>query len=72
MYVCKKCGNKKYFNEMNYEQTFVVLDEETGEIQFTQDSHVGCAEVFCGKCKSSSEDGDILDRNTKEPIVISE
>ena len=60
MYVCKQCGNKKYFNEINYIQTFVVLDEETGEPQYTQDKFIECTEVFCGVCKASSEDENIL------------
>lgn len=31
MYICKKCGNKKYFIEHNCVETEVTLDENTGE-----------------------------------------
>jgi len=70
MYICKQCGNKKYFNEMNYVKTYVVLDEETGEVQFSEDEFIECTEVYCGVCKASSEDGNILDRKTNKPIKL--
>lgn len=68
MYVCKQCGNKKDFCEHNCSKTYLTLDEETGEIISTEDKWLDCAEVICSRCNASSKDGNILDRNTNEPI----
>ena len=68
MYICKKCGNKKYFIEHNCVETEVTIDEDTGEMTGSHDTFVACSEVVCGICKATTEDGDILDRNTCEPI----
>lgn len=70
MYLCKQCGNKRDFYEHNHAKTYVTLDEETGEIIHTEDKWLDCVEVICSHCNASSEDGDILDRNTKEPIQL--
>lgn len=69
MYLCKVCGNKRYFLENNCIETYVSLDPATGELVGTSDKFLGCSEVVCDKCKASSEDGDILDRNTMKPIA---
>ena len=61
MYVCKQCGNKKYFLEMNCVETEVNLEEETGEYLYGFVKFRECVEVLCGICKATSEDGDILD-----------
>lgn len=68
MYICKKCGNKKYFIEHNCVETEVTIDENTGEMTGSHDTFISCSEVICGICKALSQDGDILDRNTGEPI----
>lgn len=70
MYLCKVCGNRKLFKEHNCTQTEVTLDESSGEVQWMEDKFLGCSEVICSKCNSSSEDGAILDRNTMKPIVM--
>ena len=68
MYICKKCNNKKYFIEHNCVETEVTLCEATGELTGSHDTFVECAEVVCGICKATSEDGDILNRETGKPI----
>lgn len=70
MYICKSCGNKKYFKEHNYIETNVNLDEDTGEYISGDDKFLSCCEVVCGVCGASSEDAEILDRNTNEPIIL--
>ncbi len=70
MYVCRCCGNKKYFIEHNCIETEVTLDELTGEMTGSHDTFLTCVEVVCGYCKASSEDEQILDRNTLSPIII--
>ena len=70
MYVCKKCGNKKYFVEHNSVETEITLDEMTGELTGSHDTFTSCCEIICGLCKATSEDGDILDRNTKKPVIV--
>ena len=70
MYKCKLCGNKKYFIEHNCIETEVTFDETTGEHTGSHDTFVACSEVVCGICKATSEDGDILDRNTNSPIGL--
>jgi len=70
MYVCNKCGNKEHFDEMNYVRTSVVLDENTGELQNSENEFLECIEVCCGVCNASSENGDIYDRNTDKPIEL--
>ena len=68
MYKCKVCGNKKYFVEHNCVETEITLDEFTGEQTGQHDTFIECSEVICGLCKSSSCNGDIVDRNTNEVI----
>ena len=63
MYICNKCGNRKYFLEENCCETEVNLDEKTGDVLSTFDKHQECCEVVCGICKASSEDEAILDRD---------
>ena len=62
MYICKKCGNKKYFDEYNSITTHLSLDEGTGEVQYTEDEFITTNEVVCGVCGATSEDGQITDR----------
>ncbi len=59
MYVCKNCGNKKYFIEHNNVETEVTCDETTGEITGSHDTFVSCSEVICGICEATFEDGKI-------------
>lgn len=68
MYICKQCGNKKYFIEQNCIETEVTLNADTGEQTGSHDTFSGCVEVVCGVCNATSHNGDILNRNTKEPI----
>ena len=69
MYICKKCGNKKYFIEHNCVETEVTLDERTGQMTGSHDTFSECSEVVCGLCKATSENGDILDRNTGKTLT---
>ena len=68
MYLCKKCGNKKVFIEVNSEETEVVFDEATGKILSTHDAFLGCMEVRCGICNASSEKKEILERELLRPV----
>ena len=69
MYECKHCGNKKYFIEHNCVETELTLDEITGESTGSHDTVIVCSEVVCGICKATSEDGLIIDRNTKVVVL---
>lgn len=60
MYQCSVCGNKKWFYEHHNIKTYVMLDEETGEIANTYDEFLDCVEVVCDVCKASTEDRVIL------------
>lgn len=70
MYICRKCGNKKYFIEHNCVETEVTLDKNTGEMTGTHDTFISCSEVICGICEAVSTDGDIIDRNTNKPLEV--
>jgi len=70
MYKCKICGNTKLFAEHNAIKTYLVIDDETGEILHTDDKFLGCSEVICGCCGASSEDESILDRHTNKQIIV--
>lgn len=67
MYLCAICQNSKHFKEQNLVETEVVFDE-AGEVVATSDSFVVCETVICGQCGASSEDENILDPETLEPI----
>lgn len=68
MYECKNCGNKKYFIEHICLEREITLDPETGEFTGSHDTKIDTVEIVCGVCGVTSEDGDILDRNTNEPV----
>lgn len=68
MYTCQICGNKKYFIETNCTETEVTLDEVNGQQTGAHDTFVTCERVTCGVCGASSEDENVLDRNTGEPV----
>ncbi len=68
MYICKLCNNRKYFIETNCIDTEVTLDEQDGAPTGSHDTFVTCERVACGVCGASSEDGNILSRDTGEPI----
>lgn len=68
MYLCKKCSNKKYFIEHNCVETEITLDPTTGELTGSHDTLTSCVEVVCGICLATSQNGDILDRSTGQPI----
>lgn len=70
MYICKKCGNRKYFIEHNCVETEVTIDEETGLFTGNHDTYLACEEVICGICDATSCDGNILDRDTGEEINL--
>lgn len=70
MYQCKQCGNQKYFIEHNYVETELTLDPLTGEPSGSHDTVCACVEVVCGICHANSEDGDIVDRHSGEPIRL--
>lgn len=69
MYTCKLCNNTKYFIETNCAETEVTLDERDGTVTGSHDTFVTCERVNCGVCGASSEDGNILNRNTGEPLI---
>ena len=61
MYKCKECGNTKCFNEIKFVQTFIVLDDDGLPLLYLcQDKETELVEIFCGVCKASSEDNNIL------------
>jgi hypothetical protein len=60
----------KYFIEHLCVEREVTLDESTGEPTGFHDTKSECVEVVCGFCNATSEDGDILDRNTMLPIRL--
>lgn len=68
MYLCRLCGNKKYFIETNCADTEVTLDERDGAVTGSHDTFVTCERITCGVCHASSEDGNIIDRATGEPV----
>jgi hypothetical protein len=68
MYICSICGNKKYFIETNCTETEVTLDESDGAMTGSHDTFVTCERVACGVCGASSEEGNILSRDTGEPV----
>ena len=68
MYLCKLCGNRKYFIEHNCVETEVTIDEFTGEPTGSHDTFVSCSEVVCGICNATSKDENILDRFSMKPI----
>lgn len=67
MYLCSLCLNKKHFKEQNLVETVFTLDD-AGEVESTAESFVVCELIICRECGASSEDGHILDAETKEPI----
>ena len=67
MYLCKVCGNVKFFTEYNLIETELCFDE-TGKVAGSQDSFLECTEVVCRVCKATSKDGDILSKETGEKL----
>ena len=49
-------------------ETEVTLDERDGARTGSHDTFVTCERVACGVCGASSEDGNILSRDTGEPV----
>lgn len=70
MYYCLNCSNMKYFIEHKCVETEVTLDKSTGEPTGFHDTKSECVEVVCGVCEATSENGFILDRNTKLPVRL--
>lgn len=68
MYACSLCSNRKYFIETNCTETEVTLDEKDGALTGAHDTLVTCERVACGVCGASSENGDIISRDTGEPV----
>lgn len=62
MYRCGVCGNKKHVYEHNNIKTYVVLDEETGELIHTYDEFLECVEVVCDVCNANTEDKTIFNK----------
>ena len=60
MYLCKKCGNKKYFIETNVYKTYLAIDENTHEPISNNDEFDYMERVECGICEALSEDGDVV------------
>lgn len=67
MYICGLCRNKIRFKELNLVETEITLDEN-GELESASDPLVVCEYVTCGLCGASSEDGNIVDRETEDAI----
>lgn len=60
MYICKKCGNKRTFTEENVYDTYLVIDEQTGEPQHSSDKFAYRKSVTCEECGASSYDADSI------------
>jgi hypothetical protein len=71
MYRCKTYGNTQYFTEMKHVATKVVLVDGQPLGYMCQDVLLSVVEVYCDVCKSSTEDGLILDENGN-PVEVNQ